>query len=99
MYRPPAEALFRVFETSTHYHGAHALALIAVGLFLHHRGSRLLSAAGWLLLAGIFLFCGSLYAITLGGLTGLGPVTPAGGLALIGGWLMFALGAWRHPFR
>ena len=91
------DALFRAFETSTHYQGAHALALIAVGLLLHHRASRLLGAAGWLLLAGILLFCGSLYAITLGGVAGLGPVTPAGGLALIGGWLLFALGAWRRP--
>ena len=91
------EATFRAFETSTHYQGAHALALIAVGLLLHHRASRLLGAAGWLLLTGILLFCGSLYAITLGGVTGLGWVTPAGGLALIGGWLFFALGAWRRP--
>ena len=49
-------------------------------------------AAGWLLAAGIVLFSGSLYALALGAPRSLGAVTPLGGLALILGWIAFAIG-------
>jgi uncharacterized membrane protein YgdD (TMEM256/DUF423 family) len=55
-----------------------------------------LRAAAALILAGVLLFCGSLYALSFGGPRLLGALTPLGGLAWIGGWLMFAYGAWRH---
>jgi uncharacterized membrane protein YgdD (TMEM256/DUF423 family) len=48
-------------------------------------------AAGWLLVAGIVLFSGSLYALALGAPKAIGALTPLGGLAFIGGWLAFAL--------
>jgi uncharacterized membrane protein YgdD (TMEM256/DUF423 family) len=51
-----------------------------------------LKGAGWLLLAGIVLFSGSLYALALGAPRGLGMITPLGGLAFILGWIAFALG-------
>lgn len=37
---------------------------------------------------GVLLFCGSLYAIALGGPRVLGAVTPFGGSALILGWVL-----------
>lgn len=46
----------------------------------------------WLLFAGVVLFSGSLYALSLGGPSWLGPVTPLGGLCFLGGWL--CLGIW-----
>ncbi|HTE04824.1 MAG TPA: DUF423 domain-containing protein, partial [Planctomycetota bacterium] len=50
-------------------------------------------AAGPLFLGGVVLFSGSLYALALGGPAAwLGPVTPIGGLALIAGWVVLALG-------
>ena len=49
-------------------------------------------AAGWLLVAGIVLFSGSLYALALGAPKGLGAVTPLGGVAFILGWIAFAIG-------
>jgi uncharacterized membrane protein YgdD (TMEM256/DUF423 family) len=45
--------------------------------------------------AGAILFCGSLYALTFGAPRALGMLTPVGGIAMIVGWIVFAVGAWR----
>jgi uncharacterized membrane protein YgdD (TMEM256/DUF423 family) len=81
-----------VWQTAVQYHAWHALGLLAVGLAGFHLGGNGLKAAGWLLVAGIVLFSGSLYALALGAPKGLGVVTPVGGLAFILGWIAFALG-------
>jgi len=66
----------------------HTLALLAVALLaMHNPDSRLLSAAGYLLLGGIVLFSGSLYALALSGVRWLGAVTPLGGVCFLMGWL------------
>ncbi|MBV9911908.1 MAG: DUF423 domain-containing protein, partial [Sinobacteraceae bacterium] len=49
-----------------------------------------------LLLTGIVLFSGSLYALSFGAPRALGAVTPLGGLLLIAGWLLFAVAIWRR---
>ena len=49
----------------------------------------------WLSLMGILLFSGSLYALTLTGVSKLGIVTPFGGLAFLAGWVCLGLAAWR----
>ncbi len=77
------------WETGARYHLIHALALL--GVAAHPRPPR---AAGWLFVAGIGLFSGSLYVMTLTGIRALGAVTPLGGLALIAGWITLAL---RRP--
>ena len=82
------------FETGVRYHFYHTLALLAVGLLqIALPAVGMLALAGWLFLAGIALFSGSLYWLALGGSRWLGPVTPLGGLALIGGWIALAAGA------
>jgi uncharacterized membrane protein YgdD (TMEM256/DUF423 family) len=43
--------------------------------------------AGWLFVAGIVLFSGSLYALALTGNPRWGAVTPFGGVAFLLGWL------------
>jgi uncharacterized membrane protein YgdD (TMEM256/DUF423 family) len=68
------------------------LALVLVGLSGFHIEGSWIRAAGWLLLAGIVLFSGSLYALALGAPRALGMVTPVGGLAFILGWIAFAIG-------
>ena len=77
--------LLEVWETGAKYHMYHALALVAVAL--HPRSPPL---AGWLFVAGIALFSGSLYTMTLTGHKWLGAITPLGGLAFIAGWLVLA---------
>ena len=44
------------------------------------------STAGWCLLTGVLIFCGTLYAMALGAPRWLGAVTPLGGLAFLAGW-------------
>lgn len=77
--------LLEVWETAARYHLIHAVAL---GLVAAHPAQP--TAAGGLLLAGIAVFSGSLYAMTLTGKRWLGAITPIGGVCLIGGWLALA---------
>ena len=72
--------LLAVFETGVRYHMYHALALLAVGWQVDRGGSPLAAAAGWLFVAGIAIFSGSLYAMTLTGARWLGAITPIGGV-------------------
>ena len=82
------------WQTAVHYHGLHALALLAVGLLaLHLAPSRALRTAGWSFLVGITLFCGSLYLMALTGVRGLGAVTPLGGVAFLVAWTALAVAA------
>ena len=83
--------MLAVWHTAVQYHAWHALGVLAVGLSGFHFEGSWLRAAGWLLVAGIALFSGSLYALALGAPKALGVVTPFGGLAFIAGWLAFAL--------
>ena len=84
-----------VWQTAVQYHAWHALALLAVGLVLLSRPQAGAGLAGWLFVAGIVLFSGSLYAMALTGVRSLGAVTPFGGAAFLAGWLAFAWSAWR----
>ena len=91
-----APDLTAVYQTAVQYHFWHALGLLAVGLLLVHKPeSGALIAAAWLLLAGLILFCGSLYALALTGTRGLGAVAPAGGVAFLAAWIAVAWAAWR----
>lgn len=78
------------WETAVRYHLIHAVGLVFVALLLDRRPSRLVSAIGWLFLAGIVLFSGSLYVLALDGPGWVGPVTPVGGVCLIAGWVALA---------
>lgn len=85
-----------VWQTAVQYHAWHALGLLGVGLFLLHRPEATIAGwSGWLFVAGIALFSGSLYALALTGTRSLGAVTPVGGAAFLAGWLAFAWIAWR----
>lgn len=87
--------LLAVFETGVRYQMYHSLALLAVGLLAGRANSAWLGAAGWLFVAGIVIFSGSLYLMTMTGARWLGAVTPVGGVAFILGWAALALGAVR----
>ena len=89
--------MLAVWQTAVQYHFWHALALIAIGILiaLALPGSALLRWAGWLMVAGILLFSGSLYALALSGVRSLGAVTPFGGVAWIAAWVLLAVAVWR----
>ena len=85
-----------IFQTAVQYQFWHALGLLAIGVLLRMSPrDRLLRAAAWLLVAGIALFCGSLYVLVLAGVRAVGVVTPFGGVAFLGGWAALAASAWR----
>jgi uncharacterized membrane protein YgdD (TMEM256/DUF423 family) len=85
-----------IWQTAVQYHAWHALGLLAVGLFTMQRPDAPgASLAAWLFVAGIVLFSGSLYALALSGVRGIGAVTPFGGVAFLAGWLAFAWAASR----
>lgn len=89
------ERALAIFETAARYQMYHALALLAVGLWLSRveQGRSLLTAAGVAYLVGIGLFSGSLYALGLTGIKVLGAITPLGGVAFLVGWGCLAIAA------
>ena len=91
-----APELQPAYANAVQYHFFHALGLLGVGILLLHKpGSRLLAISGWLLVAGIVLFCGTLYIIALTGNHAPGVLTPVGGLAFLAAWATLAVAAWR----
>jgi uncharacterized membrane protein YgdD (TMEM256/DUF423 family) len=78
--------LMRVFETGERMQLFHTLALFAVAWVASRWPGPAAGAAGWLFVAGIVLFCGSLYLLALTGQRWLGAVTPLGGLCFLAGW-------------
>lgn len=91
-----APDLLAVFEIGVRYQFYHALALLLVGLLGLHGSSRLLAWSGGLFLGGTLVFSGSLYILALSGVHVLGAITPLGGTAMVIGWLLLALAAWRR---
>ena len=94
--RIAAESL-AIYQTAVQYHFWHALGLLGVGVLMAQwPGELLLAWSAWLLIAGLILFSGSLYALALSGAGWLGAITPLGGAAFIAAWLLVAWGALRR---
>jgi uncharacterized membrane protein YgdD (TMEM256/DUF423 family) len=86
-----------IFHTGVTYQLVHTLALLGVALLATQIPGRLVTWAGVSFVIGILLFSGSLYLLTLTGISKLGIITPLGGLAFLVGWLCLGLAAWRLP--
>lgn len=87
--------LLAVFQTGAQYQMYHALALLAAGWLASQTRGGAAAAAGILFLVGTVLFSGSLYALALSGVRGLGAITPLGGVAFLAGWVALAWAALR----
>jgi len=93
-----APDLLAVYRTGVEYHFYHALGLLAVGLAAQRLPeSKWLSASGWLMLAGIVIFSGSLCLMAVTGVRALGVVTPIGGVAFMVAWMLFAVAVLKTP--
>ena len=79
-----------VYERAVFYHFVHAL-----GLLIFSTLPRRPAAVGWLLVAGVVLFSGSLYLLAVTGVRTLGAVTPFGGVAFIAAWVWLAWSSTR----
>lgn len=91
-----ADKYLDTWQTAVQYQMFHAAGLMIVGILMSSSligtlGS--LSWAGYLMLAGIIIFSGSLYVLSLTGISILGAVTPIGGVAFIAGWIMLIVAA------
>jgi uncharacterized membrane protein YgdD (TMEM256/DUF423 family) len=86
-----------IWETGTKYQMYHALALILVAILLSRLTTQSLPliVAGYAFIVGVFLFSGSLYALSLSGIKWLGAITPVGGVAFILGWVCLVVAAWQ----
>lgn len=85
------------FQIGVQYHFYHAIGLILVGLAMDRfPQARALKFSGILMMAGIILFSGTLYVVSLTGWRGLGMVAPLGGSSYMASWLLLAYAAWKH---
>ncbi|RYY39898.1 MAG: DUF423 domain-containing protein [Chitinophagaceae bacterium] len=90
------------YQTGVQYQMYHAFALLLVGILYERMPSGAMNAAGWCFLTGIVLFSGSLYllaslkAMDKVGLSGVGIITPFGGLFFIAGWIALLIGMLRR---
>jgi len=99
--------LLEVFNTAVHYQLIHALALLALAVWMRQEAAqestpyRTLNRAAWAWITGILLFSGSLYAYvltyTLFGMRFFAMITPLGGVFFILGWALLFWGAWKLP--
>lgn len=84
---------FMVYQTAVEYHFYHAIGLIITGMLMKlFEENRWFAYGGYGLLAGILIFSGSLYLLTLTDTGWLGAITPIGGTAFIAGWVCIAIG-------
>ncbi len=83
------------FEVGVRYQMYHAIGLIVVAWAMSQWQNALTNAAGWCFLAGILIFSGSLYILSLTGMRWLGAITPIGGLAFIAGWCCLIIAAFQ----
>jgi len=85
-----------IWHTAVEYQFWHVLAAVAVARLARDGASTCLRIAAVAFIAGIALFCGSLYALALGAPRLVGVITPFGGIAFVAGWIALAVHAWTH---
>ncbi|KZY61204.1 hypothetical protein A3742_07040 [Oleiphilus sp. HI0071] len=93
-----SEKMLSVFQTGVEYQAYHSLAMLVLVLLASlartEKARRYLSVSMSLMLFGVVLFSGSLYALALTGLASLGMITPVGGVLFLLAWFFAARGAW-----
>ncbi len=87
--------LFNVFEVGVRYHMYHALGLLAIAWVIVQFPEVQGDVSGWFFIAGIIIFSGSLYSMSLSGLRWLGAITPIGGVCFLIGWGWLAWKVWK----
>ncbi len=85
----------QVYKTGVEYHFYHALGLLLIGALSIHMPSPLISWSAICMTAGIVIFSGSLYVLSITGIKWLGAITPLGGLSFIAGWILLFVAVWK----
>lgn len=88
--------MMTVYQTGVHYQQMHSLALILLAVLGQQPGLKIAThRSGIFMLAGIMIFSGSLYALSLSGIRAFGAITPLGGVCLLVAWALLAISALR----
>ncbi|HCH24150.1 MAG TPA: DUF423 domain-containing protein [Oceanospirillaceae bacterium] len=88
--------MLAAFNTAADYQMTHALGLlITAWIASQHPNNPWFLAAMRLFVMGILLFSGSLYIMSLSGISQLGMITPLGGLSLLGAWTCLAFAFYK----
>ena len=88
------ERAMEIFQTSVRYQMFHAVALIAAAWAATRWTHGAVRVGGWAFVAGVVIFCGTLYGLAFGGPRWLGAITPLGGVSFMVGWACLAWAAW-----
>lgn len=88
-----AESAMQTWHTAAQYHFYHALALMIIGILVKDYPKA--NPSGWLMLAGMVLFSGSLYVLALTQIKILGAITPFGGACFLLGWFWLVKVFWQ----
>lgn len=91
-----SERYLAIWETAVQYQMFHAIGLLVIGVLASSAlfgDITQLKWAGYLILGGIIIFSGSLYALSLSGIGVLGAITPIGGVLFIAGWILLIIAA------
>jgi uncharacterized membrane protein YgdD (TMEM256/DUF423 family) len=92
-----SESLLKVYHTGVEYHFYHALGLILIGIIaMNSQPNIWLKNSGWMMFAGIILFSGSLYLLSILNIRWLGMITPLGGLLFILAWLSLCIAIFKQ---
>lgn len=86
-----------IFQTGANIQMYHSLALLMVSFLLtiEDPPPSSMVVSGYAFIAGIAIFSGSLYVLSITGIKWLGAITPIGGIALIVGWSCIAISGWN----
>ncbi len=86
-----SQDMLTIYQTGVQYQFYHTFALLIVSILMQFGKSKALKWSAYLFMAGIVLFSGSLYTLSITGIKTLGAITPIGGVAFIAGWIALAL--------
>lgn len=86
--------LLEAYRVGATYHLIHSAVLLGLAVYAEATRNNI-SRQATLLVGGVTLFSGSLYALGITGVGAWGAITPLGGLLLIAAWLDIALGLIR----
>lgn len=79
------------FQLAVRYQFYHAFALLITAILMNQYNSAASRYASLFFTAGIIFFSGSLYVLSLTGITMLGAITPVGGVLFILGWIFLLM--------
>ena len=94
-----SEKYLAIWETAVQYQMYHAIGLIVIGILMSTSilgPVTQLNWAGYLMLAGIVIFSGSLYVLSLTGIGVLGAITPIGGVAFLTAWVLVVVAVVKY---